>query len=165
MDEQERKLGMLLAAFDEINAAVKATHERFEQSIRHIGPLAGEAMKGAVSRELGAVREEVEHTTVALRAMIRAANWRTALVGGVLVIAAVTVTLIGFWLLVPSRQDLITQRAEYQQRLATIELLNSRGGHADVKTCGPQNEHLCVRVVPLMGRYGPEKDYFVIRGY
>lgn len=55
-------------------------------------------------------------------------------------------------------------RAERQQQ-GTIDELAARGGKADLKTCGTQNEHLCVRVVPPMGRYGQERDYFVIRGY
>ena len=46
-----------------------------------------------------------------------------------------------------------------------VNQLNSHGGSADLDTCGPQNEHLRVRVDPRPGRYGQERDYFVIWGY
>ena len=46
-----------------------------------------------------------------------------------------------------------------------LDELHAKREDSDLKTCGVQNEHLCVRVVPAMGRYGTERDYLVIKGY
>ena len=68
-------------------------------------------------------------------------------------------------MLTPGRQEINDLRAERQQLQATVDRLHSQGGNADLKTCGPRNEHLCVRVVPLLGRHGEERDYFVMKRY
>jgi hypothetical protein len=68
------------------------------------------------------------------------------------------ITLAGFWLLTPSREEL-------KQLRSSIDALAQRGGRADFKTCGIANAHLCIRVEPRLGRYGEEKDYFVVKGY
>ena len=165
MDGEERKIAILYAAFEEINAGLKAAQARLEQSIHNVGPMAGQMVKLAMTEELSAVRSEVDQTTAALGRLRRAADWRMALIGGAIVIAAVAVTLAGFWVLTPGREEMHALRAERQQLQAGVDALAARGGRADLKTCGPQNEHLCVRVVPAIGRYGIERDYFVIKGY
>jgi hypothetical protein len=72
------------------------------------------------------------------------------------------ITLGGFWLLTPSREELKALRAERAQLQGAIDELAQRGGRADFKTCGVGNAHLCVRVEPRLGRFGDDKDYFVI---
>ena len=165
MDDEERKIAILYAAFEEINAGLKAAQARLEQSIHNVGPIAGQMVKLAMTEELRAVRSEVEQATAALGRLRRAADWRMALGGAALVIAAVAVTLAGFWVLTPGREEMNQLRAERQQLQAGVDALAARGGRADVKTCGAQNEHLCVRVAPALGRYGAERDYLVIKGY
>ena len=165
MDDEERKIAILYAAFEEINAGLKAAQARLEQSIHNVGPIAGHMVKLAMTEELRAVRSEAEQATAALGRLRRAADWRTALSSGVIVIAAVAVTLAGFWALTPGREEMNALRAQRQQLQGSVDALAARGGRADLKTCGAQNEHLCVRVVPALGRYGTERDYFVIKGY
>ena len=109
--------------------------------------------------------EEVHaRAAAALDALRRAANWRQMLLGGALAVLVVGITLAGFWLLTPSRDELKELRAERAQLQSAIDLLASRGGRADFKICGVGNAHLCVRVEPKLGRYGEEKDYFVVKG-
>ena len=51
------------------------------------------------------------------------------------------------------------------QLQAGIDVLASRAGRADLKTCAANSEHLRVRVDTGMGRYVEAQDYFVVRGY
>ena len=50
-------------------------------------------------------------------------------------------------------------RAERDQLQAAVDRLAERGGRAQFLKCGANNERLCVRVEPTLGRYGEGKDY------
>jgi hypothetical protein len=80
-------------------------------------------------------------------------------------VLVVVITLGGFWFFTPSPDEMSRLRAERQQPQASLDLLASRGGQADLRNCGTANDHLCMRVEPKLGRFGDEKDYYVIRGY
>ena len=122
-------------------------------------------MKVAVAAELTGLQAHVGEASAALQRLRRAADGRAALWGGALVLLVVAMTLGGFWLLTPSRQEMIDLRAERAQLQAVVDGLATRGGRADLKTCGAQNEHLCVRVNARLGKYGESRDYFVVSGY
>jgi hypothetical protein len=77
----------------------------------------------------------------------------------------VVITFGGFWLFTPSPDEMSRLRTEQQQLQTSIDLLASRGGRAYLRRCGAANDHLCVRVEPKLGRFGDEKDLYVIRGY
>jgi hypothetical protein len=165
LDPEERKIATLLAAFEEIHTRVEQATRRFEQSAGTLEPAMRQTIRQALGEELAALEQQANAAAAALEAMRRAANWRQVLLGGALAVLVAGITLGGFWLLTPSRQEILQLRAERAQLESAIDLLASRGGRADLKTCGVGNAHLCVRVEPRLGRYGEEKDYFVIRGY
>ena len=57
-------------------------------------------------------------------------------------------------------------RAERAQLQAVVDALASRGGRADLKTCGARGEHICVRVDPKQGNFGKgDARYQVVYGY
>jgi hypothetical protein len=157
LDPEEPKIATLLAAFEEVHARVEQATRRFEQSVGTLEP--------AVRQTIATLEQQVDRTSAALEGMPRAAGWRQVLLGGALAVVVAGITLGCFWLLTPSREELKALRAERAQLQSAIDLLASRGGRADFKTCGAGNVHLCVRVGPRLGRYGEEKDYFVVKGY
>jgi hypothetical protein len=111
------------------------------------------------------VEQQANEAAQALQRLRYAADWRQILIGGALAVLVAGITLGGFWMLTPSREEIIRLRAERAQLQSSIDFLASHGGRADFKTCGVSNIHLCVRVEPRFGRYGEEKDYFVLKGY
>jgi hypothetical protein len=86
----------------------------------------------------------------------RAANWRQILLGGPL---AVLVTGIPMGRVLDAhrltrRADTVL-RARRDQLQSRLDLLSSRGGKADFRTCGVRATHtLCERVDPRLGRIG-----------
>ena len=165
LDPEERKIAALFAAFEEINGRVDNAARRLEQSVVNLDPAVRQTVREVLAKELKAIELQVAQTTASLDRMRRAADWRQILMSGGLALLVVVITLGGFWLLTPSRDEMTRLRAEREQLQAAVDLLASRGGRADLKTCGTSTEHLCVRVEPGLGRYGDQKDYFVIRGY
>ena len=162
MDGEERKIAALFAAFEEINARVEAATQRFETAIARIDPAVRGTVKEAVTSELSGLQANVGQASAALEILRRAADWRSALWGGALMLLVTALTLGGFWLLTPSRQEMIALRAERAQLQAAVDLFASRGGRADLRPC---DAHLCVRVDTRLGKYGEGRDYFVVWGY
>ena len=165
LDPEERKIAALFAAFEEINGRVDSAARRLEQSVVNLDPAVRQTVREVLAKELKAIELQVSQTTASLERMRRAADWRQILMGGGLATLVVVVTLGGFWMLTPSREEMTRLRAERDQLQTAVDLLASHGGRAELKTCGATTEHLCVRVDPQLGRYGEQKDYFVIRGY
>ena len=145
MDAEERKLATLFVAFEEINARVEAATQRFETSIARIDPVVRATMKVAVAAELTGLQANVGEASAALQRLRRAADWRAMLWGGALALLVIALALGGFWLLTPSRQEMIALRAERALLKAAIDAWANRRGRADLKTCGTSGEHLCVR--------------------
>jgi hypothetical protein len=117
------------------------------------------------AKELVGLADQIKKTTASLKGLRKSADWRQLLLGTGLAVLVVVITLGGFWFFTPSPDEMSRLRAERQQPQASLDLLASRGGRADLRNCGTANDHLCMRVEPKLGRFGDEKDYYVIRGY
>jgi hypothetical protein len=165
LDPEERKIAALFAAFEDINARVDGTVGRLERAVGQLDPTVRQAVRDTYAKELVGLAEQIKKTTASLEGLRRSADWRQLLLGAGLSVLVVLVTLGGFWLFTPSATEMSRLRAEEQQLQASIDLLASHGGRAELKKCGASSEHLCVRVEPGLGRFGEGKDYFVIRGY
>ena len=165
LDPEERKIAALFAAFEEINARVEAAVGRLERGVGGLDPTVRQTVRDVTAKELQELQHQVRQTTTALQSMRRAADWRQIVMGGALALLAAAITMGGFWLLTPSREELSRLREERDQLQGTIDLLASRGGRAQISKCGNSSEHLCVRVATEFGKYGEGKDYLVIRGY
>jgi hypothetical protein len=165
LDPEERKIAALFAAFEDINARVEKSSREFAATISRLEPTARQTIHDTLIGELKELHQHIGQTTAQLERMRRAADWRQVLMGAGLTALVVAITLVGFWVVMPSRDELARLRSERDQLQASIDLLASRGGRAQLSKCGASGEHLCVRVEPGLGRYGEGKDYFVIRGY
>jgi hypothetical protein len=165
LDPEERKIAALFAAFEDINARVDGTVGRLERAVGNLDPTVRQAIRDTYAKELGGLADQIRKTTASLEGLRKAADWRQLLLGTGLSVLVVLITLGGFWFFTPSPNEMSRLRAERQQLQASIDLLASRGGRADLRNCGAANDHLCVRVEPKLGRFGDEKDYYVIRGY
>ncbi|MBS0366320.1 MAG: hypothetical protein JSR67_10920 [Proteobacteria bacterium] len=165
LDGDERKIATLLAAFDEIQGRVESATKRFEASVGDLDPVVRSAVHEVLNQELPAIEAQVDETAAALERLQRTAHWRSVLWAAGLTALALLITLGGFWLLTPSREEMKQLRAERAQLQGEIDLLESRGGRADFKPCGAGNKHLCVRVIPQLGRFGDSKDYLVVRDH
>jgi len=148
-----------------VHARVEHATRRFEQSVGDLQPAVRQTIHQVLGVELLELEQQTNQAATALEAMRRAADWRQVLLGAVRAALVSGITSGGFWLLTPSREELKQLRAERAQLQSSIDELAQRGGRADFKTCGVGNTHLCVRVEPRFGRYGEEKDYYVVRGY
>jgi hypothetical protein len=165
VDEESLKLGLLLETAQTHQKLIEALIEKLQEHTRGLDAVVRAEIRQALGEELAALEQQANAAGAALEAMRRAANWRQILLGGALAVLVAGITLGGFWLLTPSREEILRLRAERAQLQNSIDLLASHGGRADFKTCGVGNAHLCVRVEPHLGRYGDEKDYFVVKGY
>jgi len=165
LDPEERKIAALFAAFEDINARVDGTVGRLERAVGNLDPAVRQAVRDTYAKELVGLAEQIKKTTASLEGLRRSADWRQVMLGAGLSVLVVLITLGGFWLFTPSPGEMNRLRAEEQQLQASIDLLASHGGRADLRKCGDGNAHLCVRVEPGLGRFGEAKDYFVIRGY
>ena len=165
LDPEERKIAALFAAFEDINTRVDGTVGRLERAVGNLDPTVRQAVRDTYAKELVGLAEQIRQTTVSLQGLRKAADWRQLLLGAGLAALVVVVTLGGFWLLTPSRDEMIRLRGERDQLQAAVEKLADHGGRAQLAKCGASNEHLCVRVEAGLGRFGEGKDYFVIRGY
>lgn len=167
MDEESLKLGLLLETAQTHQKLVEALIEKLKAHTQGLEAVVREEVRRALDEELRELEQQANQAAEALEKMRRAADWRQILLGGVLAVLVAGITLGGFWLMAPSREEILKLRAERAELQSAIDLLASRGGRADLKPCGADKSHahLCVRVEPRLGRYGEERDYFVIKGY
>ena len=129
MDAEERKIAALFVAYETINARVVAATQRFETVAAGLEPAVRAAVKTAVTSELAGIEAQVTRTRAALETLRRAVDWRTTLWSAVLVLLVIALTLGGFWLLTPSRAEMIEWRAERAQLHAAIEHGASEHAH------------------------------------
>ena len=165
LDPEERTIAALFAAFEDINARVDGTVGRLERAVGNLGPAVRQAVRDTYAKELVGLAEQIKKTTASLEGLQRSADWRQLLLGTGLSVVVVLITLGGFWFFTPSPAEMGRLRAEREQLQAAVDQLASRGARADLKKCGASNEHLCVRIDAGFGRFGNERDYYVIRGY
>jgi hypothetical protein len=145
MDDDTRKIGMLIAAFD-------AEHERLKIAILGLqrvgGQLAGEvgsAAQGAVTKALSQLNTDVEKASRTLIDLQGLSLWRAALQHAVVAVVAIATTLLAVWWYVPPAAEIADRRAERDQLQASIDELVAKGGRLKTSVCGDQ-KRLCVMI-------------------
>jgi hypothetical protein len=145
MDEDTRKIGMLIAAFD-------AEHERLKIAILALQKVGGQlstevgsAAQGAVNAALAGFNTEVHKASRTLVDMQGLSLWRSALQHFIVAVVAIATTLLAVWWYVPPAAEIAERRAERDQLQATIDELVSKGGHLKYSACGDQ-KRLCVLI-------------------
>jgi hypothetical protein len=166
MNRDTVQLGLLLEPAQTHQRLVEALIEKLKAHTAGHEAVMREQIRRSFSEELAAVQTESARAVSALQAVQRAASARTTF--WMLGLAAMTAAIaigIGWWVL-PNPSEIATLLEERDELQRPIDVLVSRGARADLKTCDAgRAQHLCVRVEPRLGRYGNEKDYFVIKGY
>jgi hypothetical protein len=168
MDDETRKIGMLIAAFD-------AEHERLKIAILALQKVGGQlssevgsAAQGAVNAALSGLNTEVQKASRTLVDMQRLSLWRATVQHLVVAVVAIATTLLAVWWYVPSAVELTERRTERDQLKASVEELNKRGGRMTLMGCGAQ-KRLCVLVDRSAGTFGisgnKDEVYMVAKGY
>jgi hypothetical protein len=168
MDDDTRKIGMLIAAFD-------AEHERLKIAILGLqrvgGQLAGEvgsAAQGAVTKALSQLNTDVEKASCILVDIQGLSLWRATLQHVIVAIVAIATTLLAVWWYVPPAAEIAELRAEREQLQATIDELGSKGGRLKYSQCGDQ-KRLCVlipnRATTWASVQNKEQVYVIPVGY
>lgn len=148
MDEDARKIGMLIAAFDAEHArlqnAVAELHRSGAQLRLEVKGAAREAVEVAL-RDLHPQIDRAGRTLVDLQ---RFSLWRAAWQHFAVAIAAIVITLLGVAWYVPPLAEITTLRTEREQLQASIEDLNNQGARMKHTMCGAAGEkkRFCVLV-------------------
>lgn len=167
MDEDERKIGMLIAAFDEERQNLKVAIAGLNQVGAQLQREVKGTTQGAVEEALKALHPEILKATYALNKIQRASLWRAALQHVVVALTAIAVTLLAVWWYVPSLSEITARRAERAQDEASIENLTKRGANIGLSTCG-NKKRLCVSIDEAAGHFGDSKlgeNYMIPKGY
>lgn len=141
LDPEERKIAALFAAFEDVNARVEKSSLELAAAISRLGPTARQTIHDTLLNELQELRQQIGQTTGQLELLQRAADWRQAITGAALTALVVVITLVGFWIVMPSRDEIGKLRAERDQLRTSIDLLASRGGRVQISKCGASSEH------------------------
>ena len=167
MDEDQRKIAMLIAAFDEERAhlqrAIGALTQIGVDLKRDVNAQAESAAAGALTT----LRPEILKAERLLKGLQRFSLWRASLQHVAVASMAIAVTLLVVWWYVPPLSEITDRRAERDQLDASIAELTTRGAKIDLSTCGDK-KRLCVKIDETAGRFGDPKrgEFFMVpKGY
>jgi hypothetical protein len=167
MDEDERKIGMLIAAFDEERQHLKLATVALNQVGAQLKQEARDAARGAAAEALRSLQPQIHKAGQALIELQRFSLGRAALQHAVVALMAIAVTLTVVWWYVPPLAEITARRAERDQLEASIDDLSKRGARISLSTCGDR-KRLCVAIDEAAGRFGDPKRaeaYRIAKGY
>jgi hypothetical protein len=163
MDQGSIRLGLLMETAQSHQKLAEKAIESLNEHTEALQTVVRDQVRLACREEFKTVDAEIDGAVQALRALKRAANARTTFwTLGVIAIAAANTILIAR-LVLPKPAEISALRAERDELVSNIGVLDQRGARADLRRCG--TGRLCVRVDLKAPRYGEDSDYMVIRGY
>ncbi len=167
MDEEMRKIGMLIAAFDDERQRLKGAIGALNQTGAQLQREVKGAAKDAIEDALKALHPEIHKATQALIDIQRLSLWRAAWQHAMVAVVAMAIALLAVWWYVPPLSEITARRAALDQLEASIENLHKRGAKIMLTTCGPK-KRLCVAVEEPEGVFGDRKlgvTYMIAKGY
>jgi hypothetical protein len=174
MDGDERKIAMLIAAFDEERQSLQRERQNLQAAISALTQLGGQlrldviaGSSAAAAKAFEALQPEIYKARHAIGELQSVSLWRSTLQHAVVALSAIAVTLLAVWWYVPPLSEINDRRAERDQLEASIADLTKRGAKIDLSTCGTQ-KRLCVSIDEKAGRFGDQKvgEFYVIpKGY
>lgn len=167
MDEDERKIGMLIAAFDEERQHLKLAIVALHQVGAQLKQEASGAARTAAAEALKSLQPQIHKAGQALHELQRFSLGRAALQPVVVALMAIAVTLTVVWWYVPPLAEITARRAERDQLEASIDNFTKRGARISLSTCGDK-KRLCVLIDEAAGRFGDPKlgeVYRIAKGY
>lgn len=168
MDDDARKIGMLIAAFDAEHARLQSVIEALSRSGTQLRLEVKSAAREAVDTALAGLHPHIERAGQTLVDIQRFSLWRAAWQHVMVAAVAILVTLLAVWWYVPAAAEIAERRAERDQLQATINELMSKGGRLKTSACGDQ-KRLCVlipnRATTWVSVQNKEQVYVIPVGY
>lgn len=171
MDDEARKIGMLIAAFDAEHARLQGAVEALSQSGAQLRIEVKGAAREAVDTALAELHPHIERAGHTLVHLQRFSLWRAAWQHALVAVVAIGIALLAVGWYVPPLSEITSLRAERDQLQASIEQLNSQGARMKTAMCGAEGERqrFCV-LVPKRSRMWDNLDnkaeaYVVPVGY
>jgi exoribonuclease II len=168
MDDETRKIGMLLAAFEDEHVQLKRVIEAIARSGAVLQSQVRGAAREAVDAALKELRPQIAQAGQTLKDLERFSLWRAAWQHALISVITIATTLLVVWAYVPSLSEIIALRAENTQLQASIDDLSKRGARMSLMECGAQ-KRLCVLIDRTAGSFSlpthKEDVYMVAKGY
>jgi hypothetical protein len=170
MDEEERKIALLIAAFDQEREHTAQATAALKQVIEGLGEKVDSATGVAVGNALNTLRREADLAAQAMQQLRRLTLWQSAWRHVTTALCAMAITVLAVWWYVPTMGEMSALRSERDQLQASIEDLTQRGGRIKLNTCGNSGDRkrLCVLVDQTAGRFGNAQSgeiYMIAKGY
>jgi hypothetical protein len=170
MDGEERKIALLIAAFDQEREHTAQATAALRQVIEGLGEKVDAATGVAVGKALNTLRREADLATEAMQKLRRLTLWQSAWRHVTTALCAMVITVLAVWWYVPSVGEMSALRSERDQLQASIEDLTQRGGRIKLNSCGNSGDRkrLCVLVDPTAGRFTNAQNteiYMIAKGY
>jgi uncharacterized protein YukE len=171
MDGDERKIGLLIAAFDQERERTAEATAALRQAIDGLGPKVDAATGTAIGNALATLRSEADQVAQAMRQLRRFTLWQSAWRHLTTALCAIVITVLVVRWYVPSVPQMNALRAERSQLQALIEELNNQGARMQHAMCGAagQKKRFCVLVPKKYSFWdssqNPDEAYVVPVGY
>ena len=148
MDEETRKILMVIAAFDAEHARLQGAVQTLDGSAERLTLEVRQAAHSAVQDALKALHPQIERAGKTLEGLQRFSLWRAAWQHAIVAVVAILVTLVAVWWYVPSVPDMAALRAERERLQATLQTLTTEGARMQLSMCGvgANVKRLCVLV-------------------
>lgn len=148
MDDEARKIGMLIAAFDAEHARLQSAVDALNRSGVQLRLEVKGAAREAVEAALTGLHPHIERAGQTLIDLQRLSLWRAAWQHALVAVVATAITLLAVWWYVPSVGEMSALRSERDQLQASIEQMSSQGARMKFAMCGAAGEkkRFCVLV-------------------
>jgi hypothetical protein len=170
MDGEERKIALLIAAFDQEREHTAQATAALRQVIEGLGEKVDSATGVAVGKALNTLRREADLAAEAMQKLRRLTLWQSAWRHVTTALCAMAITALAVWWYVPTVGEMSALRSERDQLQASIEDLAQRGGRIKLNSCGNSGDRkrLCVLVDQTAGKFGNAQIgeiYMIAKGY
>lgn len=153
--------GLLMEAAQAQQRMAQASLERLEDHARGLDAVVRDEIRRTVTETLAGLTVETEQAAAALRRLRQRADLRIAVWTALVAFVGVAAVTGATRLLLPSRAEIDSLRAQRAALAANILKLHRLGADIDLRRCGVR-QRLCVRVDRRGPAYGPLGEYLLL---
>jgi hypothetical protein len=164
MHDEAMKFGLLL---ESVQVQQKSLEEHLASLKAHTRDLDGvvrDEIRRTLLEELQLLDAETGRAVLALQRMGRAANVRATLWGLALATLATVIPGAALWWITPSTSELGALRSQRAELTRNLKELEKQGARIEWRHCG-DSARLCLRIDRAAPSFGPEADFYVVKGY